>query len=97
VLDKADKFKEWVIGKDPDEKIAAEYFKAVTTQGWINSLPAKVVRYFAPLAADVAIQGGGVVALGLSAVDQVLVERVLRGWRPNHFVDTTLRPFVGES
>lgn len=59
----------------------------VSKEGWITSIPAKTVRYV--ICALIALKSD---AAGLAAAwaDQFLTEKLLKGWRPNHFVDGKL-------
>jgi hypothetical protein len=39
--------------------------------------------------------GAGVATgIGLSAADYFLLDRLLKGWKPNQFVEGSLRPFL---
>jgi hypothetical protein len=92
LLDQAERFKEWIRGINPDENVAAAYLRDITSQGWINSLPIKTLRYVFALAAGLVEP---ITGAALSAGDAFLLERLLGGWRPNHFVDSKLKAFVG--
>jgi hypothetical protein len=86
-----------------DVGLLAQYYEATTKQTWIETLPAKVVRWS-------VIGGGGLLAtlmgtpglplaigsLAVAGADSLLLERLTRGWRPDQFVDSTLRPFVSK-
>jgi hypothetical protein len=62
----------------------------VSKEGWFSSLPVKGVRFVVGLALGAASPAAGAV---LSAADMFLLDK-LRGWRPNHFVDDKLKPFL---
>lgn len=91
LLDKADRFKNWLKSANPDEGLTREYLNAITSQDWVQTTKAKGIRYLFTLAADASNPITGVVA-GL--VDNFLIERLLGGWRPNHFVNERLAPFL---
>lgn len=91
LLDKADRFKHWLKGVNPDEGLVRTYLSDVSSDGWIQRLPAKSIRYVITSALDKLDPVAGVLA-GLA--DNFLVEKLLGGWRPNHFVDSRLRPFI---
>ena len=57
-----------------------------------SSRDGQTLRYVLGLAADFA----GPLGLGkaFSAADAFVVDKILKGWRPNHFVDKNLMPFV---
>lgn len=92
LLDKAEQFRGWIRGIHPDEKLVKEYLKAVTTESWISKLPSKTVRYV--LGAVVGLAAQPVAGLILSAADSLLLEKILGGWRPSHFVERRLKPFL---
>lgn len=94
VLDRAEKFKEFLQGVNPDEKLVKEYWAQVTSEGWVNSLPVKIVRYVLGSAIG-AIEP--VTGHAYSATDSFLIERILAGWRPNHFVQGQLNKFTAQS
>lgn len=91
MLDRADRFKQWLAGVNPDEGLVRTYLKDVSSEGWIQRLPAKSVRYLIASALDKANPVAGFLA---GIADTFLVEKLLSGWRPNHFVDSHFRPFV---
>lgn len=91
VLDKSQKFRDWMQGVNPDEKLLTAYFRDVTSEGWIGGLPSKALRYVLGTLVGVFKPGAG---LALSAADSFLLDRIVGGWRPSHFVERRLRPFL---
>ena len=91
LLDKAARFKDWVKSANPDEGLAREYLRSVARQDWIQTTKSKGIRYMLTLAADAANPIAGLVA---GFADNFLIEKLLGGWRPNHFIDDRLRPFL---
>jgi hypothetical protein len=94
LLDKSQKFREWAQGVNPDEKLVKAYFSDVTAEGWISKLPSKILRYLVSAAVGIFHPVAG---LSVSAADSFLIEKILSGWRPNHFVQRQLKPFVSKS
>lgn len=92
LLDKSQKFREWIQGLNPDAKVASEYVRDITAEGWMASVPAKLMRYALASVIGVAGLTPGLVA---GAVDSFLLDRIARGWRPSHFIDGKLKPFLG--
>lgn len=91
LLDKSQKFREWVHGINPDEKVVQAYLRETVSQGWFSKLPSKMVRYvLASLVGAVSPPAGYAAA----AADTFLLEKIFSGWRPNHFVDGRLKPFL---
>lgn len=91
LLDKASRFKEWMAGVSPDEGLVRTYLRDVTATGWVQKLPVKSLRYVITAAIEVANPIAGVAA---AIGDSLLVEKIFGGWRPNHFVDNRLSPFL---
>lgn len=91
VLDKAQKFKAWLAKANPDQKLVSQYIEALKADTWADKAPVKALRYLVSLGTGYADPTGGVLA---GAADAFLLDRLLKGWRPNHFVDDRLRPFL---
>ncbi len=100
VLEKAKKFKKFLHQIQGDPSLIREYIASNSSAGWLENLPAKHARF-------VLFTGGGflfdilggagvgtLAALGLSAFDTYLLEKIVRNWRPNQFVDDSVRPFL---
>lgn len=100
ILDKADKFRGWLKNVDDDKNIIQEYHKAVTTQTWVDKLPPKILRWSfftgTGLVLDAILTGGIATAfgLGLSLSDALILDKILKGWRPSIFVENELKPFI---
>jgi hypothetical protein len=93
LLDKSQKFREWTRGVNPDEKLVKAYFQDVTSEGWISTLPSKVIRYVLGSVATAVAPVAG--AIG-SFADTLVTEKILGGWRPSHFIEKKLKPFLQE-
>jgi hypothetical protein len=101
LLERADRFKTWLSDRNPDATLLQEYYTAATSDSWIERLPTKSLRFvFTTLggaAADLFLPTGGLgtaVGAGLGAVDSLLLDRLLKGWKPNQFVEGELREFT---
>ena len=100
VLDKASKFRNWVTGLNPDAKILNEYYEEATRLTWVDKLPTKGTRFAictiggALLEALQPGSGGMALSAGLGAADLLFIDRILKGWRPNQFVNGSLKRFV---
>lgn len=107
ILKKADDFRAWLDVRSPDEDLVRSYFKEASKDSWLAKEPAKKLRWMIPAAAGFASFIPGIApflpdaaltvptaALGLTAIDQLVIERVARGWRPSSFIDNELRPLV---
>jgi hypothetical protein len=96
------KFRDWVVALPSDTDLIKEYIRACTQETWADKIPTKSFRWLmftgAGLAAD-SVGAGGIgtaAGIGLSAVDSFFLDTIIRGWRPSHFVEQKIRPFIGE-
>lgn len=100
LLEGAGKFKKWIAGRSDDQDLAKDYVNELGSTGWLNTLPAKMMRYLvfsgASLLAGAALSPvvGAVTGLGLGVADNFLVDRMIGGWKPNHFVSRDLKKFL---
>lgn len=94
LLDKAQKFKVWLAKANPDQKLVGQYIEALKADTWTEKTPIKTLRYVVSLGAGLVDPTLGVIA-GLA--DAFILDRYLKGWRPNHFVDSRLKPFVAQN
>lgn len=91
LLDRAERFKDWLKTVNPDEDLVRTYLRDASSKGWIERLPAKSARYVLTVAVGATNPIAGLVS---GFADSFLVEKLLAGWRPNHFVSGRLAPFV---
>jgi len=100
LVDKAQKFKDWLHKTGEDSLLRDDYLKSISVTDWADNLPPKSLRFMimnglgivAGLTLDPVT--GIAVGLGLNAADSFLLDRLLKGWKPNHFIEGTLRPFL---
>lgn len=91
LLSSARRFKNWISSVNVDENLVSAYIKAITSEGQIQGIKGKTLRYALTTGAGFANPVAGVLT---SLADTFLVEKLLGGWRPNHFVAKRLDPFV---
>lgn len=100
ILPKAQCFKTWLQTEGAQRDVVKAYFREALEHTWVDALPAKSVRWFLFSAAGVgldALGAGGLgtaAGIGLGALDTFVLDRLLKGWKPNQFVDDHLRKFV---
>ena len=88
--------------RDPDQGLVKAYFREVTKGSWVDRLPAKSVRWsiFTGLGFAVDLLGaqgiGTATGVAISAADAFLLDRLLKGWKPNQFIDDSLDPFAAK-
>lgn len=93
LLDRAGRFRDWIGSVHPDRGVARAYLEEVARQDWIQGGAAKSLRYMMGLATG--LPGiDALVGAGVAFADSFLLERLLGGWRPNHFVTKRLLPFL---
>jgi len=108
--DETRKFKTWLAAQPPEGFLLKEYDRAVfSRQGWTQKLPFKLGKIvtFAGLGAMVDLSVGtmGLASLataGLSAAsdvatgaaDEFMLPKLLKGWKPNQFIEGPAKKFV---
>jgi len=91
VLDESRRFRDWLRQQPPDADFVREYQAEIEARTWISSLPAKGLRWLITGVAGVASPVAGAI---VGAADTFIVERLVRGWRPDQFVNRHLRRFT---
>ena len=91
LLDKSTRFKEWLQTTSVDEGLVRSYMTAMSSHGWIQSTKAKTVRY---VITTLLSGDNPITAAAVSAMDALICDKLLSGWRPNHFVEKRLSPFL---
>jgi hypothetical protein len=100
LLDDGARFRTWMHAQNPDAQLVREYYDQVNKDTWIGRLPGKSLRFAfftgAGILADIfAPTGLGTAAgVGLGATDSLLLDKLLKGWRPSHFIEGSLKNFV---
>lgn len=103
IILKACDFKKWIVGVEPDQDIIKSYYQEVTKETIVDKLPGKSIRWgiFTGLGitADVIATGGiGTIAgLALGALDTFYFDRLIKGWKPNQFIDGELRKLIDKN
>lgn len=97
LIKKADKFKDWLIKQPDDANLIKEYYKEVTAESFVDKLPSKTFRFGIFSAGGMVIDSLGAGGLGtlaglsLSALDTFILDKLLKGWKPNQFVEEQLK------
>ncbi|MGO9518872.1 MAG: hypothetical protein ACLPND_17700 [Candidatus Korobacteraceae bacterium] len=100
LIDKGKKFKEWLRKHESAEELRDEYLREVTHVDWADRLPTRSARWLLITAATTALGfaggplAGTAAAVGLSAADFFLLDKLLKGWKPNQFVEGPLKQFL---
>ncbi len=99
LVHQAQKFKEWLKKQDQSSDLCKEYCRAVSRLDWADKLPTKSLRWLLVNGAGLAAGPAGplvgaAAGVGLSAADVFLLDKLVRGWGPNHFVEGPLKEFI---
>jgi hypothetical protein len=100
IVRNAVKFKKWLQTELVQEDVIKAYFRDAISQTWVDKLPAKSVRWFLLTAAGIGIDtlgAGGVgtaVGAALGLADTLLLDKLVKGWKPNQFIDDYLATLV---
>lgn len=102
LLDQSRRFKEWLKAAPADADLLDEYYKAVTADQWFQRMPCRLLRFVGTTGIGIAVDAmSGGLPIGtlagalIGAGDTFILDRLLAGWRPNQFVDSQLKEFVG--
>lgn len=96
----AEKFKDWLQRQGSTEDLRDSYCKEVAHLDWADKLPPKSLRFLIMTAAGLAVGAvtspvvGAVATTALSAGDAFLLDKLLKGWKPNHFIEGPLKQFL---
>jgi hypothetical protein len=96
LLDKADKFREWLEQQPSDEDLIKRYYHAIIENSWVEKLPGKATKWgiftSAAFVIDMTVAGGVGTSVGvaLGMFDTFLFDRIAGGWKPHHFVEGEL-------
>lgn len=99
VLDKAAKFRHWLNEQPRDINLAKAYYREVTKSTWVDRLPIKIARwaFFTGTSFLLDLGLGPIAAplnIVLSAADTFLLDSLIKGWKPDQFIESSLIPFV---
>lgn len=91
LLVRAKKFKKWLKGKSPDQKLLSDYLDDVTAKGWLGSRSGKIIRYMASTGMGFA---GPLTGIAVSVFDTFFLDKLCGGWKPNQFISGKLKSFL---
>ncbi|MFL6108979.1 MAG: hypothetical protein ACJ72L_18620 [Marmoricola sp.] len=96
LLDNASRFGKWLRDKPYDADLVTDYISEATAGTWASSIPSKLLRFFGLTALGILAAGpvGTAIGIGMGAFDSLVLETLVKGWRPNQFVETELDYFV---
>ncbi len=102
-LIKSKKFKDWVSKIEPDHNLFKDYHREITKETIFDKLPVKSARWVILTGLGVAIDSfipsniGTITGLTLSILDAFYIDKIISGWKPNHFIENDVRKFIKKS
>jgi hypothetical protein len=100
LVEQSIKFKEWLHKQEGSAELRRAYIQDVAHIGWADKIAPKTFRILVMNAVGIAMSAStGHVAgilggLALSAADGFLIDKLIKGWTPNQFIEGSLRPFL---
>lgn len=95
-LPQANKFRKFLTEANPDVGLVKSYQDEVTRKSWVEKLPGKSIRFL--VAAGTGLAASSVVGpmggLAVGVTNTFLLDRLLKGWRPNRFIQGPYKHFV---
>lgn len=92
ILEKANRFREWLDSVDENSNLLSEYYKAVSSETWLEKGPVKNFKWIFDIGISTILglinPAIGVVYSGLSGAADKIAENL---WKPNMFVDKELK------
>jgi hypothetical protein len=98
----ADRFKDWLVKQSIDSNLLNEYCREVTKNSNIDKLSSKIIRWSlftgAGLIGEVLLPTGLATGAGLSlsVLDGFFLDKLIKGWKPNQFVEEYLFGIIKE-
>jgi hypothetical protein len=84
---------------NPDVGLVQSYQQEVTKKSWVETLPGKAIRFVVATGTGLAASAaaGPTGGLGVGVTNSFLLDRLLKGWRPNRFIEGPYKRFVFDS
>lgn len=96
LIESARRFKDWIAQQPDNADIAREYLQEVSRLEWADKLPPKILRWllFSGIGGAAGFfttpTAGAIAGAGLNAIDSFVLEQLVKGWKPNQFVEDKL-------
>jgi hypothetical protein len=93
LLEESEKYHKWTKSIGNDRKLIQEYYQEIASNSWIDKLPPKAVRFSLFTGAGVLIEAacptglGTALGIALSAGDTFLLDKIIKGWKPNLYIE----------
>lgn len=94
VLKKSQKFKHWISGVKPERDLLKNYLDEISKKTFIEKLPFRVAKWCIFIGIGDYIDktwgtefAGKVAGLGFSAFEEFYLDKLIKGWKPNQFIE----------
>lgn len=100
IIIEAEKFRDWLSGQGEEYHLIEAYYTKISENTFLQKLVPKTVRWSffngAIIAAGILLPGlpGIIAGLAISAGDTFLLEKISKGWRPNQFIDSSIKAIL---
>ncbi|RSL29702.1 hypothetical protein D7Z54_29925 [Salibacterium salarium] len=100
LYERSKKFKQWVTDIPPESNLVQEYINTINAKTWAEKLPSKTIRFGMFTGTGLLVDTLGASGVGtllgtsLSAVDSFLLDKLITGWKPNHFIENEFESFL---
>lgn len=94
IVKKSRLFKKWLAHRNPDVSLVSAYLEDVTKETWVETLPGKAARWLTLGIASKAADAFGGSGLIIELLDAIVTDRLIKGWRPNQFVNGSVKKFT---
>ncbi|WP_304619522.1 hypothetical protein [Paracoccus sediminilitoris] len=100
VVEKAERFRKWTASIGTDKSLVKEYISELNSISWLDKLPNKAIRFSIFLGLGEALDNfvappfGKAFGIGVGLADQFLIDKIVKGWKPNHFINDNLMPVL---
>jgi hypothetical protein len=99
VIKKGKNFHKWLSNQPPDANLIKAYHREVTADSWADRLPIKAARWSIFTGAGLGLDGlvGPAAGIALGAFDSFILDKIIGGWKPNHFIEGPLKDLVSRA
>jgi len=100
LVESASEFKAWLRKQESGDDIRKAYLRDVAHLDWADKLPPKSFRWLLFTGAGIALSAtthpliGTMAGTALSAADTFILDRFVKGWKPNQFTEGPLKKFL---
>jgi hypothetical protein len=95
-ISNAKRFKDFLTETNPDVGLVKSYQDKVTRKSWVETLPGKTISFVVAAGTGIAVSAAidPLAGLAVGGTNTFLLDRLLKGWRPNRFIEGPYKKFV---